>query len=141
MCTPPAAASGLVHDVMMCDCLAHGFDHRKELGRLRRSRMWACLVAETVAMDCSSGSSSSSNMDEQRSSGGSRGCGKQLSGYLLMSLSQPLALLPPPFPSTTPLVRARCLFCGMLCAARDSCRQCALFRRHAYVLFQPASHC
>lgn len=51
--------------------------NRLKLLKVRRQRLWAGLVAETK-----------------------EGC---LVGYSLISLQQPLALLPPPFPSSSPL--------------------------------------
>lgn len=53
------------------------YSHRLQLLKLRRQRLWIGLVAE--AQD------------------------GRAAGYSLLSLQQPLAVLPPPFPSTSPL--------------------------------------
>lgn len=62
---------------------------RKQLQKLRRQRMWQTLVAEVVE-----------EHEQETSLGHSK---REIIGYIAVSLKQPLAILPPPFPSASPL--------------------------------------
>ncbi|KAG1665772.1 hypothetical protein FOA52_002867 [Chlamydomonas sp. UWO 241] len=71
------------------------WDAVADLRRLRRARMWAVLVVEVEGDGARAGMSGASGGSSSSSSG--------FVGYCVVSLSQPLAVLPPPFPSATPL--------------------------------------
>ncbi|GAX77548.1 hypothetical protein CEUSTIGMA_g4992.t1 [Chlamydomonas eustigma] len=90
-------------------------DARQKLKKLRQRRMWATLVAEAYNLPSGGEATEKVPSDEavlascscQESSASeesSTSCSNpQVVGYVMISLQQPLALLPPPFPTYSPL--------------------------------------
>lgn len=98
---------------------------RDQLRLLRRKRLWSTLVAELregeecavvhswADLDSDDGRRCSheqagtsrwtSNTSQDRGGSSSTGKSWRQAGYVVLSLSQPLAVLPPPFPSASPL--------------------------------------
>lgn len=99
----------------MLSSLSWSWSCRSTLARLRHRRLWACLVAEAPgpSLDPVTQPSSSSHPPLSDPQAGQTGLWQELhdgdvateaevAGFLILSLSQPLALLPPPFPSSSP---------------------------------------
>ena len=68
---------------------------RRARERQRARRMWSCLVVEEDAAAVETAAAT-----DGRHVGATA---TVILGYLLLSLSRPAALLPPPFPTTAPL--------------------------------------
>lgn len=71
---------------------------------MRRRRMAVCLVARArMGVDAASGApTAADSRSSSHSAATSSGSSTRVVGYALLSVAQPLALLPPPFPSAAP---------------------------------------